>query len=84
MSKNILYFIAAAAVLVIVGGIAFYATRQRPSPELQTSPQPLAPQAEQSQGLGSELNQNPGSQVPETNPFKTETNPFEGYKNPFE
>tara|TARA_Y100000310_G_C20047345_1_gene518916 strand:+ start:222 stop:467 length:246 start_codon:yes stop_codon:yes gene_type:complete len=44
------------------------------------------------QGLGGELLQNPGTSVPETNPFQEVdtnplqgTNPFEGgYKNPFE
>lgn len=46
----------------------------------------------EAEGLGSELYQNPGSIVPETNPFnEVKTNPLQGinpfgdgYKNPFE
>ena len=77
MSKNILYSIVAGVVLVVLGAVAFYLTQQRPAPAPQGSIQPLPQQPEQVQGLGSELYQNPGSQVPDVNPLA-------GYKNPFE
>jgi len=78
MGKNIFYFILAAAILLLVGGVVFFFTQQRAAQEesqLMPTPQPVA--GEQESGLGSELNQNPGSKVPETNPL-------EGYRNPFE
>lgn len=41
MSKNILYFIVAAVILIVLGGIVFYFT-QRSSKELQKSTVPAA------------------------------------------
>ena len=80
MGKNIFYFAVAVAVLALVGGVVFFATQQgAPSQEAQPNEtlQQTAGEEQQEEGLGSELNQNPGSKVPETNPL-------EGYKNPFE
>ncbi|HEX9722065.1 MAG TPA: hypothetical protein VGA53_02270 [Candidatus Paceibacterota bacterium] len=83
MGKNIFYFILAAAILLLVGGVVFFFTQQRAAQEPAQSPEGIEagpPQSEGlggEQGLGSELNQNPGSKVPETNPL-------EGYRNPFE
>jgi flagellar basal body-associated protein FliL len=79
MGKNIFYFIVVIVILLLVGGVVFTFTQQNKQ-EPQRSSVPAAP-AEV--GLGSQLNQNPGSEVPETNPFQGETNPFEGYTNPF-
>jgi flagellar basal body-associated protein FliL len=80
MSKTIL--IAIALLLVVAAGLYYFLVMQK-SPQLS----PL----EREKGLGSELLQNPGTLVPETNPFQNTdtnplkgTNPFEGgYKNPF-
>jgi len=75
MSKNILYFIIAVAVLLAVGGIAVFITQQRKPQEQPQSIQQEAPQQEE--GLGSQLYENPAAKVPEANPL-------EGYRNPFE
>jgi len=81
MSKNILYFIVAAVILIALGGAAFYFT-QRPPKEPQRSTIPIP--TEQEQGLGSQLYENPAENVPETNPFEAETNPLKTKTNPFE
>ncbi len=84
MAKNILYFVVAAAILALVGGLIFFYTQQRQE-KFRSLPSPLPAQTQEEQeGLGSQLYENPGAKVPETNPFQTQTNPFEGYKNPFE
>lgn len=75
----------AAAIILIAAGVLYYVLMLR---------QPTTELLEKEQGLGGELFQktgNPGSVVPETNPFSQVetnplqgTNPFEGgYKNPF-
>lgn len=75
-----------AAVILIVGGVLYYVFVLR---------QPTTEPLEKEQGLGGELFEktgNPGSVVPETNPFlQVETNPLQGinpfeggYRNPFE
>jgi len=90
MNKNILYVVAAVAVLVVLGGVVLYLMQQKPQEVQRSIPQ----EAPQEQGLGGELYgqvQNPAAEVPETNPFEAETNPFqqvktnpfEGYQNPF-
>jgi len=86
MSKNIL--IGVIIVIVIAGGLYYILVVQKAPPPQVTPLEPL----ETEQGLGSELLQNPGTLVPETNPFQEVdtnplqgTNPFEGgSKNPFE
>ncbi len=84
MGKNILYFVIAAVVLALVGGLIFFFTQQRQE-ESRRSPVPMPVQTQEEQGgLGSQLYENPGAKVSETNPFEAETNPFQGYKNPFE
>jgi hypothetical protein len=82
MGKNIFYFVIALAVLLLVGGVVFMLTQRAAEP--QELPSPTLSVEQEEGGLGSELNQNPGSEIPETNPFEAETNPFEGYTNPFE
>lgn len=82
MSKSIL--IGALAVIIIAAALYYVLVVQKKAPEIT----PL----EREKGLGSELLQNPGTLVPETNPFKNVdtsplqgVNPFKGgYKNPFE
>ena len=87
MSKPIL--IGAVGVIIIAAALYYVLVVQKASPSPVVTPiEPL----ETEQGLGSELLQNPGTLVPETNPFQEidtnplqGTNPFEGgYKNPFE
>lgn len=84
MSKNILYFIVAIAILAMLGGAAFYFTQRQPQ-EVQRS---VSEEQPQEQGLGGDLYdqvQNPVAEVPQTNPFEAETNPFQQAKtNPFE
>ena len=80
MGKNIFYFVIAITVLVLVGGVILFATQQRNSnKEVQPEEtlQQTAGEKQQEEGLGSDLNQNPGSKVPETNPLEGYTNPFE-------
>ena len=89
MGKDMLYLLVAAGILFVVVGVGFFILQQRASEEepVQRFVEPI----QQDQGLGSELLANPGTLVPETNPFKEVdtnplqgTNPFEGgYKNPF-
>jgi hypothetical protein len=80
MSKNIL--IGFVVLILAAAAVYYYFVLRQPSAE------PLEREA----GLGSELLQNPGTLVPETNPFQnTDTNPLKGanpfeggYRNPFE
>ena len=92
MGKDIFYLLVAVGVLFVVAGVGFFILQQRsPEPEEVEQPVQVLPPIPQDQGLGSELLANPGTLVPETNPFKEidtnplqGTNPFEGgYKNPF-
>jgi len=81
MSKNILI---GAVVVIIIAGALYYILVVQKAPS-QPTPQvtPIEP-LETEQGLGSELLQNPGTLVPDTNPFKeVDTNPLQG-TNPFE
>ena len=73
MSKNIFYFILAFVVLLAIGGVAVFLTQQRAP---QAEPQPTA-SAQQEEGLGSQLYENPAAKVPEANPLEGYTNPFE-------
>jgi flagellar basal body-associated protein FliL len=89
MQKHIFISLLVVAAFVAVGvGLFFFMREDTGQPQQQEAPasitQPSAvPQSRE--GLGSQLNQNPGSGVPETNPFeKVKVNPFESYKNPFE
>ena len=84
MSKTVL--IGAGVVIIIAVALYYFLVVQKAPPQLT----PLEP-LETEQGLGSELLSNPGTLVPETNPFQEVdtnplqgTNPFEGgYQNPF-
>ena len=86
MSKPIL--IGAVVAIIIAAALYYVLVVQKAPPPVVTPIEPL----ETEQGLGSELLQNPGTLVPEINPFKEVdtnplqgTNPFEGgSKNPFE
>lgn len=82
MNKNILYGVAAAVSLAVLGAVAFYLSqRQAPEPERSV---PSATETRE-EGLGSQLYENPAAEVPDTNPFEAETNPFQQAKtNPFE
>ena len=80
MTRTIL--IGVIVIIIAAGALYYYFVVRQPSVE------PI----ERDAGLGSELLQNPGTLVPETNPFENTdtnplqgTNPFEGgYRNPFE
>lgn len=82
MSKTIL--IGAVIVIIIASALYYILAMQKASSQ-------VTPIIDTEQGLGGELLNNPGTLVPETNPFKEietnplqGTNPFEGgYKNPF-
>lgn len=87
MSKNTLIAVGVLAALVVAGALYYFFVFQKQAATVA----PL----EKEESLGGDLfdkTGNPGSTVPETNPFqKVEanplqgTNPFEGsYKNPFE
>ena len=81
------FILIGAAVVIVIAAALYYVLVVQKAPSQVTPLEPL----ETEQGLGSELLLNPGSLVPETNPFKEidtnalqGTNPFEGgYKNPF-
>jgi len=86
MSKNTLIGISVLAVVVVAGALYYFLVYQK-----QVTVAPL----EREESLGSDLfdkTENPGSTVPDTNPFEKVqanplqgTNPFEGgYQNPFE
>ena len=84
MNKKTTYIIAAAAVLVVLGGVALYFT-QRQRQEAQRSTLPVLEVEERAEeGLGSQLYENPAGSLPETNPFGAETNPLTTQTNPFE
>ncbi len=76
MSKNILYFIVALGVLLLVTGLIFFFSQQWRTERAVPSPIPVQTQQEQ-EGLGSQLYENPAERIPKANPL-------EGYKNPFE
>ena len=86
MSKNSLIGIGVLAAVVVAGALYYFLVFQKQAATVT----PL----EKEQGLGGDLYDktgNPGSAVPDTNPFEKVqanplqgTNPFEGgYKNPF-
>lgn len=82
MSKNTLIALGVLGAVVVAGALYYFFVYQK-----QVTVAPL----EKEEGLGGELINNPGSAVPDTNPFEKVqanplqgTNPFEGgYKNPF-
>ena len=84
MTKNVLYFVLAVAILLLVGGGIYYLTQQQPAvpvtPPVQVEEEP--------KGLGGDIYeqaQNPADSIPDTNPFEGKANPFEGIQtNPFE
>ena len=81
MLKNIL--IGVVIVIIIAGGLYYVMVAKQST---------VVPVEQKQEGLGSELLNNPGTIVPDANPFEEVdtnplqgTNPFEGgYKNPFE
>ncbi|OHA65862.1 MAG: hypothetical protein A3D64_02805 [Candidatus Wildermuthbacteria bacterium RIFCSPHIGHO2_02_FULL_49_9] len=83
MSKNIL--IGAGIVIIIAAALYYFLVLQKPTPQ-------ITPLEKEEEGLGSELLKNPGTLVPQVNPFQDVdtnplqgTNPFEGgYRNPFQ
>ena len=83
MFKNIL--IGAGIVILVAAALYYFLVMQK-------APLQVTPMEREKSGLGSELFENPGTLIPETNPFKNVetnplkgTNPFEGgYQNPFE
>jgi len=84
MGKDIFYLLVAAGVLLLVGGVGFFIIQQRSSESEVQQPVQVLPPLPQDQGLGSELLENPGTLVPDTNPFQdVDTNPLQG-TNPFE
>mgnify|MGYP000283000894 CR=1 FL=1 len=80
MQRSIL--IGIIVIVIIAAGLYYFLVMQKPVVE---------PIERGNGGLGSELLENPGTAVPQTNPFEDVdtnplqgTNPFEGgYKNPF-
>jgi len=87
MSKPII--IGVVIAIIIAAGLYYVLVVQKAPPQATT---PQVTPLETEQGLGSELLENPGTLVPETNVFQEVdtnplqgTNPFEGgAKNPFE
>jgi len=86
MTKNVLYFVLAVAILLLVGGGIYYLTQQSQQPAGPATPSVQV--EEEPQGLGGEIYeqaQNPADSIPDTNPFEGEANPLEGIQtNPFE
>ena len=80
MSKTIL--IGVVIVIIIAAALYYFFVMRQPS---------IEPLEQGEEGFGRQLYENPGTLVPETNPFEDVNtnplqgiNPFQGYKNPFE
>lgn len=87
MTNKILITILVLSILG-VGGFFVYQNYSTPSPQVEQDEQVPEPLTEEEEaGLGAQLYEdvnNPGGNVPETNPFQQQVNPFEeGETNPF-